>query len=162
MSSKSARDALSQKLLESAERGNNNEVLDLISKGAQVNYVSKTSEKSNPLHAAARNDHVDALNVLLYAGADVNAKDSNGNTSLHIACQNGHLSIAKALLDRGADTSLANLVNSTALHDAAGCGRGDIVHLLVERGANLRAEDVAGRTPRERADVAGYSGLFED
>jgi len=42
------------------------------------------------MHAAAYNDQVDCLQLLLSRGGDVNEVDCNGKTPLMIASENGH------------------------------------------------------------------------
>jgi ankyrin repeat protein/uncharacterized glyoxalase superfamily protein PhnB len=54
------------------------------------------------LHAAVA--HVDAVRVLLDAGAEIDARDDADNaTPLHLAAGGNHLATARALLDAGAD-----------------------------------------------------------
>jgi len=77
--------------------------------------------KYTPLHAAAWRGHHQVAAVLLAAGADVGAKDSDGHTPLHKAAWNGHLSTVTALLAAGADPK-AEVDRYTPLHAAAGRG----------------------------------------
>ena len=58
---------------------------------------------------AAREGHVEAVEALLDAGADINQLSEGTKTSaILIATMNGRYDLAKFLLDRGADPSLAN------------------------------------------------------
>ena len=58
---------------------------------------------------AAREGHVEAVEALLDAGADINQLSEGTKTSaILIATMNGRYDLAKLLLDRGADPSLAN------------------------------------------------------
>ncbi len=57
---------------------------------------------------AARQGHVESVEALLEAGADINQVAEGSNTSpLLIATMNGHFDLAQRLLDRGADPTLA-------------------------------------------------------
>ena len=58
---------------------------------------------ATPLHDAAVKGHAAAVSALLVAGADPNARASNGATPLHIAAKLGHAAIVSALRAAGAD-----------------------------------------------------------
>ena len=67
---------------------------------------------------AARGGHLDALQVLLEAGAGVNETLSDGQTALIVAVANANWTVADYLLDRGADPNLAG-AGWNALHQIA-------------------------------------------
>jgi ankyrin repeat protein len=58
------------------------------------------------LHAAAAQGSVDDIRRLAQAGADLNARDSNGRTPLHVAAFQGHGAAAAALISFGTDPGL--------------------------------------------------------
>ena len=66
---------------------------------------------------------VEAMKLILHAGCDVNATNTEGNTPLHLAVTfkpgPGQVEILKEmlelLLDVGADTKLANTIGQTAV-----------------------------------------------
>ena len=64
---------------------------------------------------AARGGHVEAVRVLLAAGADVNDTLSDGQSALVVAVANANWELAGYLLDRGADPNLAG-AGWNALH----------------------------------------------
>jgi ankyrin repeat protein len=64
---------------------------------------ARTGLGSTPLHLAATNSDPGALQVLLAAGANVNAKDAEGNTPLHMAAYTNRYEQARLLLEAGAD-----------------------------------------------------------
>ncbi len=75
-----------------------------------------------PLHFAARQGHVDAVDALLKAGANLNQVSAGDHTSpLLIAIINGHFDLAMHLLDKGADPALAAENGATALFAAINC-----------------------------------------
>ena len=87
-----------------------------------------------PLHDAAREGDVEAIQRLLAAGADPNAKAAYlGDTPLHTAALMGHADAIAALLKGGADPN-ANAANDadgdTPLHWAVGEGHAEVVHIL--------------------------------
>ncbi len=53
----------------------------------------KTSVGLTPLHNAASNSHVAVIEVLIRAGASVNARAGSNATALFIAAQNGHAEV---------------------------------------------------------------------
>lgn len=74
------------------------------------------------VHAAARNDHIDMLKIMIEKGVDVNitedAPAESGSTPLHSACIYGNGEVAKLLMDAGADDTLANVNGETPAHVA--------------------------------------------
>jgi ankyrin repeat protein len=59
------------------------------------------------LYAAAKNGHVEALQTLLEAGAQVDHARSSGWTALHAAATNRHVEAIHALVGAGADLNHA-------------------------------------------------------
>ena len=49
------------------------------------------------MHAAAYNDQVDCLQMLISRGGDMNATDSMGRTPLMVAVENGHIGAVGSL-----------------------------------------------------------------
>ena len=64
---------------------------------------------------AARGGHIDAMRVLLAAGADINDTLSDGQSALVVAVANANWELADFMLDRGADPNLAG-AGWNALH----------------------------------------------
>jgi ankyrin repeat protein len=69
---------------------------------------------------AASDGNVTAVQNLLNAGADVNAREHEGETPLMYAAVAGKTEVVKLLLDRGADINAVSLNNETALARAVG------------------------------------------
>ncbi|KAK1775475.1 ankyrin repeat-containing domain protein [Copromyces sp. CBS 386.78] len=87
-------------------RSNENMSLMLIDKGANIKATDEWGW--TPLHAASGSERLhsgqkDVIRVLLYFGADIEARDIRGMTPLCTAVLVGHLGIANFLLDSGAD-----------------------------------------------------------
>jgi ankyrin repeat protein len=61
------------------------------------------TERSTPLHWAARRGHATVASYLMSRGAAINADRGCGWTPLHDAAQGGHLEIVKLLVARGAN-----------------------------------------------------------
>ena len=60
------------------------------------------------------------LDLLLDAGADVDARDFRGNTSLINRVNSNHVNAAQRLLDRGASADLIGDAGCTVLSSVAG------------------------------------------
>jgi hypothetical protein len=80
----------------------------LIAAGADVNARFRGSHTETPLHWAASSDHVDMLDVLLDAGADIEADGAviAGGTALTDATAFGQWRSARRLIERGARSTL--------------------------------------------------------
>ena len=97
----------SKHLLEASGNGDNDTVIALLSKGADVNAMSETecmglNTLLTPLMYAARNGHKDLVEVLLNNGAEVNTKSNNGRSALMLAKLYGYTDIVEMLKQAGA------------------------------------------------------------
>jgi len=65
---------------------------------------------------AASHGRGDMVELLLAAGADVNARDEDGSTALMCACEHGYIDIVQMLLSHPqCDSSLADVVRAVAV-----------------------------------------------
>jgi ankyrin repeat protein len=112
-----------------------------------------------PLIWAARSGSVDAVDVLLDAGADVNLPGSTGDnwdaTPLQHAILQRQPAAVRVLLDRGADLNRGAGGSLAPLFLAAGDTDPAILKLLLAHGADPSVEDENGATPLSRAVSAG-------
>jgi len=67
-----------------------------------------------PLHVAAIWNDVEAIKLLVDAGAEINARDSFGETALHDAALQKHRAAYDLLLSLGADPTIKNAGGYTA------------------------------------------------
>src|SRR4051812_13257334 len=108
---------------------------------------------------AARSGSVDAINVLLDAGADVNLPGPTGDdwdaTPLQHAILERHPAAVRLLLERGADPNRGADRSLTPLFLAAGDTDPTIVTLLLAHRADPSLETEDGATPLSRAVAAG-------
>ncbi len=76
--------------------------------GIEVDARDDSNEET-ALHYAATEGNRKVMNVLVRAGADLNAQNKDGDTPLHWACHGGHYDSARYLLNEGADPRIQNL-----------------------------------------------------
>jgi protein-serine/threonine kinase len=102
--------------------------------GAPCEVNSKALYGRTALHIAVSVGRPDCIELLLDAGADLEACTDAGLTALHVACQRGHLCAATLLLDWGAESCVETKDHSLPIHLAASNGQAEIVSMLLERG----------------------------
>ncbi len=73
--------------------------------------------------------------LLIQAGADVNARETDGDMPLHRAALYGRTDVVKLLLDEGADPNAQNMDGETPVTVALERGREGIVELLKQHRA---------------------------
>lgn len=91
----------------------------LLRAGADPAAVARNKMKVQPLHSAAAACQRAIVEMLLHAGAPVNAQQQGGWTALHAAVQHGDREMAELLLEYGAEPMLANEEGKTPLDMAA-------------------------------------------
>ncbi|XP_041105489.1 ankyrin repeat domain-containing protein 6-like isoform X2 [Polyodon spathula] len=169
--------ALSERLLLAAHKGQADNVVQLINKGAKV---AVTKYGRTPLHLAAYKGHIEVVRILLKAGCDLDIQDDSdqtalhraavvgntdvisallqegcavdrqdkaGNTALHLACQNGHSQSCRLLLLGGSRPDTKNSVGETCLHVAARYNHVAIITILLGAFCSVSDKNQAGDTP---------------
>lgn len=112
------------------------ELIDiLVKKGACVNAVD--IDGSTALHHRVKQGvpNLPAVQKLIDAGAEVNAKDKYGNTPLKEAVRGNNLDLVSYLLTKGADPNNAERLAESALLSACYHGNAEMVKLLHQAGA---------------------------
>jgi len=113
---------------------------ELIARNTDVK-VART-DGSTALHWAIHWENADAVDMLLKAGADPQAKTRLGMTPLFMAAEIGSPTLVAKLLAAGADPNLAALSNGEMpLMAAARSGNVDAVKALLDAKANVAARD---------------------
>ena len=99
-------------------------------------------EIGEKLKNAIINGSSSIVELLINAGADVNAKDNGGWTPLNGACEDKQTSIVELLINAGADVNaIGNNEGWTPLDTACYSGQVSIVELLINAGADVNAKD---------------------
>ena len=131
------------------------EVTACLEAGADVNAKESGYLAGTPLHHAVRKNKVPIIELLLNAGADIDARDTSGDTPLHEACQGSKdPQVFRALLQAGADPNARDNDGSTPLHELAeyhdipeATQAGLVVQILIDAGADVKARQSRGYTP---------------
>ncbi|XP_062980951.1 ankyrin repeat domain-containing protein 6 isoform X2 [Elgaria multicarinata webbii] len=145
---------LSERLLIAAYKGQVDNVVQLINKGAKV---AVTKHGRTPLHLAAYKGHLRVVQILLKASCDVDLQDDGDQTALHRATVVGNTDVISALIHEGCALDRQDKDGNTALHEASWHGFSQSAKLLVKAGANVLARNKAGNTPLHLACQNSHS-----
>ncbi|XP_014399958.1 PREDICTED: ankyrin repeat domain-containing protein 6 isoform X5 [Myotis brandtii] len=143
MSQQDAVAALSERLLIAAYKGQAENVVQLINKGAKV---AVTKHGRTPLHLAANKGHLAVVQILLKAGCDLDVQDDDGNTALHEASWHGFSQSVKLLVKAGANVLAKNKAGNTALHLACQNSHSQSTRVLLLGGSRADLKNNAGDT----------------
>ena len=125
-------------LSEAVQRADRKSLRALLPKG-DVNATEP--DGTTALHWAVHRDDRDAVDVLIRAGAHVNAVNRYGVAPISLAALNGSAPILESLLKAGADANAALEGGETALMTAARTGKVDAIKVLLAHGADVNARE---------------------
>lgn len=119
----------------------------LLDRGAQPN---RGEHQWSALHYATFAGHAELVDTLLAAGANVNARSTNGSTVVMMAAREGHAALAKRLLEAGANPALKNDYDEDAVAWAMRQGNHDIAKIFTsaENFAELARQATARPQPQ--------------
>ncbi|XP_039980728.1 ankyrin repeat domain-containing protein 6b isoform X3 [Xiphias gladius] len=146
--------ALSERLLIASHKGQADNVVQLINRGAKV---AVTKYGRSPLHLAAYKGHIEIVRILLKAGCDLDIQDDGEQTALHRAAVVGNSDVISALIQEGCALDRQDKDGNTALHEVSWHGFSQSVKLLVKTGANIHAKNKAGNTALHLACQNGHA-----
>jgi ankyrin repeat protein len=106
-----------------------------------------------PLGVASSLGHARCAQLLIDAGANLEAMNVYGETALFCASESSDPAVASLLLAAGAKVDSVNCVNKTPLIWAAFCGSSKIVKLLLGAGSDKEHRDRHGMTALDYATV---------
>lgn len=119
-----------------AHNGHHHILEMLLGSSPPVPMDERDDAGDTPLHVACRQGHLEAANVLVANGADVDSRNAAHLGALHTAAENGLVEIVEILLRSGAQMDACDDADRcTPLHLAAIEGHSDVVQALLEKGA---------------------------
>lgn len=126
---------------DAAMNGDLDAVRQLLRDGADVNAAH--GDGMSALHWAAERGSPELTEMLLYAGASIDAVTRIGEyTPLHIASRNGQLAVVSVLVAAGADVhARTDPGGTTPVHVAARGGNAEVVTALIAAGADPDARE---------------------
>ena len=149
---------LGRKLSAAVSSDDTKQAEDLISRGANLDYViPSVKTKASPIIIAAKKGNAKIVKLLLEAGADFTAQDKEGATAVHYAAENGNIEIMQMLIDHGADVEALDSAGSSVMHYAAdtmtytGELKKDMIALLLRQGLDINLANHDGETPAHKA-----------
>ena len=125
-------DGCAGSLQNAAYKGDIQTITKLINDGANIN---ENSAAGPALHYACMTCQLEAVNLLLGRGANVNATGLDNNTAMHQAAYAGCNDVIKLLIDKGAIIDFVNSSGYSSLSLAAYRGNASVKY-LIEKGAD--------------------------
>lgn len=108
--------------------------------------VSPDANKYAIHYAASKAASADVIQILIDAGADLEARDAHGATALISAAFNQNAEITNALIAAGANVAAEDDNGATALHFAALNNGPAVLTQLMNAGADIYSVDSNGKT----------------
>jgi len=138
--------AQEENLFTAVKYNNLDKAREALDEGADVNALTNVRYQvgNTALILASRYPYPEMVEMLLAAGADVNAKDNHGFTAL---MRSNESEIVEMLLAAGADVNAKNNHGETALIMASSYdAKPEVVRILLENGADVNAKSNDGKT----------------
>lgn len=146
-------------LLYAAERGDYQEVFQLLEEGAFPDSIGEFGQSA--LSVAAEAGNSDIVELLIKFGANVNIQEHEGVTPLMWAARNARVVSAKLLLAAGAKVNTKANNGFTPLIEAVRAKSSDIIRLLLDAGADIFAADINSSTALMWAAGQGNLPIIE-
>ncbi|KAI9691788.1 MAG: hypothetical protein M1822_007860 [Bathelium mastoideum] len=149
-----------------AIKANQNTILSILLSDKDTPHSSRNYRNHLPLHLAAMSGNVEATNLLIDKGTDLDAIDQWGFTPLIISQKNEHFEVSIRLIEAGACMKPPSVPNGQTNNTNPGSlqaliqriffaavesGSLTAVQRLLDAGADILAVDEVGRTAREIA-----------
>ncbi|KAJ6592580.1 ankyrin repeat-containing domain protein [Mycena capillaripes] len=135
----------------------------LLESGGDANIVLEGIEYGSAVHAAARWEHWDIVQLLIEKGADVRNPGGWFGTVLHAACREDNLERVTMLLEHGADVNIQHEGSEygTPLQTASLLGHMKVVRLLIKKGADVNDRGGKYGTALHAASHHGHAEIVK-
>ncbi|KAM4703702.1 fibronectin type 3 and ankyrin repeat domains protein 1 [Rhinophrynus dorsalis] len=110
----------------------------MIKDGCKVDIKDRCLEWTPLMRVSAITGSADVARCLISAGADVNAKDTNGKTPLMVAVLNNHDRLVRLLMEKGANCTIKN---------EYGIGIGEMAKAFNRQNVMLVLEEINKKSP---------------
>lgn len=150
---------MSAELINAVVAGDVVKAATLLKNGADCN--SKNEEGSTLLMLAAGTGNLQMVEMLVEAGAEIDATDARGWTALFKALFNyedncGYPDVVRALIEAGANIEHQIAYGTRPLMIAAGYGEARVVDVLLLAGVDVNAVNEGGRNAKTIAETKDY------
>lgn len=132
-------------IIAAAARNDLEAVRYLINAGVLVNLVDEDTD-TTALSQAVQNNNLKMVQVLLAAGAEVNAKNSHGQTALMSLGDDSTDEMVWTLVSAGARINYKDEDGNTVLMSVAGAENPTMLRALIDAGAKVNARNEEGET----------------
>jgi ankyrin repeat protein len=147
-------------LLNAARSGNFNQILAILTQGANVDATDR--DGTTALMFAAQQGYTEIVRVLIEAGANLNLpRKRYGLTALMLAASEARADVLQTLVAAGADVNAKNDDGSTALMIAAHKGHLMVVQILLGAGADVNLQDKDEDSALKLAAQEGHSSVVK-
>ncbi len=142
--------------ISAVKRGDAVEVASWIKRGMDPNTLDPNGMPV--LHLAARDGSLDAVKVILAAGANIDRRNTAGESALMLAAIQGHKEVVNFLIQKEAQV---NHPGWTPLIYAATTGKTDIIKILLDNHAYIDSSSPNGLTSLMMAVRGGHTAAVK-
>jgi Carboxypeptidase regulatory-like domain/Ankyrin repeats (3 copies)/Ankyrin repeats (many copies) len=134
------------RMISAVLRDDIDEVKTRLANGEGPNVKDKGYGGNTPLHAAIENGNVEMVQVLLNAGAKINARNYEKQTPLMMLDEDATPELVNLLLRYRAKITAVDKEGNTPLMHVAAYGNEEVLQALVTAGSNVNAINKKGKT----------------